>query len=399
MAAEFYGHTPRTPKTERESARHRFSRFAKRMSELSQLEHVAEQHAVPEHASIKGGYVKTYQMGYKDVNEVGQTLDLESVAVKYEMPKGKPKFQHVQQAAPTIIKFEKRRPRTAGIKTAIVLPDVQIGYLRHIDDVNQMDPMHDEIAMDVALQIVADNQPDKIVHIGDLLDLSEMSRWMQHEEFWRTTQPAIDRAHRFLAETEAAGGDGREQTEFVAGNHEKRLREYLAKNARAAYGLRKANSPLAEEPPFTIPWFLRFDELNIKYAGEWPASEVWLTDDLVVRHDPVGKYDYEASVISGHDHQLKRDTFSRRGRYGNRQYTNYSAGCLCRVDDRLDLHSLMRTNVPSDKGFVKDWAQGLVIVTIDERDGTHHAEQVEIRKGKALYRGRSYVAGPKRLLD
>jgi hypothetical protein len=139
------------------------------------------------------------------------------------------------------------------------------------------------------------------------------------------------------------------------------------------------------------------DELGIEYCGEYPGSEKWLARDLVVRHDPQKKLDYDASIIVGHTHKIKRETYSRRTQHGPLRFTNYEIGCLCRLGRNSDRNSLMSTAVPSDRGFISGWAQGVAVIQIDN-DGQHQLDMVEIVNGKALYRGRSYAA-PKELRE
>lgn len=304
-----------------------------------------------------------------------------------------PQWPVMQPARPVTIKptVYRRRQRTG--KTIVVVPDVQVGFYRSIDNVSQLTPIHDDVAIDVALQIITDIQPDQLVHVGDFLDLPEMSRWLQHEEFWRTTQPAIDEGHAILARFESAAGprENRTPTQFIEGNHDRRLREYSLKNARASFHLRPAMATPDSWPDLSVPHLLKFDELGIEYCGAYPGSEYWITPSLVVRHNPESKDAYDASVIAGHSHRISRTTYSRRSHIGAKHWTLFEIGCLCRIDNYADKKALMRTSVPSDRGFIRNWTQGLAVVHVDD-DGQFSVEQIEIHNGKALYRGRAYAS-------
>jgi hypothetical protein len=212
---------------------------------------------------------------------------------------------------------------------------------------------------------------------------------LQHEEFWRTTQPAIDAGHKILAQFEAAAGPGRLPTQFIEGNHDRRVREYSLKNARASFNLRPAMATPEDWPDLSIPHLLKFDALGIEYCGAYPGSEYWITPELVVRHNPENRNAYEGSVIAGHTHRIRRETFSRRTPSGARHHTVYEIGCLCRIDNYADKRSLMRTSVPSDRGFIANWTQGLCIVHVDD-DGHFDVQQISVHDGKALYGGRAY---------
>ena len=89
------------------------------------------------------------------------------------------------------------------MKAAVVLPDPQIGF--RFDPVTRtLDPFHDEKAMDIALQIVQEVQPDKIVNLGDYLDFPQFSKYAQEPLFAHTTQPAIDRGSSLLGSTKSS---------------------------------------------------------------------------------------------------------------------------------------------------------------------------------------------------
>ena len=304
-----------------------------------------------------------------------------------------PAWPLVQPAKPVTIRnpAKARQKARNGLKTVVVLSDFQVGFLRSIEDPAAMVPMHDPRAIAVALQIVEDLGPDQLVYVGDFLDLPEMSRWLQHEEFWRTTQPAIDEGYKILAQFEAAAGPDRAPTKFLSGNHELRLREFILKNARAAFNLRPAQETPESWPDLTVPRLLRFDELGIEYVGEYPGGEFWINPRLVVRHNPEHKAAYDASVIAGHTHHIRRETFTRRTPEGPKAHTLYEIGCLCSLENYSDKRSLLATTVPSNRSFVRDWAQGFAVVYVDS-DQRFSVDQVDIYNGVAFYRGKRYSA-------
>jgi hypothetical protein len=345
------------------------------------------------HVRVRSGYHEGLTKD-EDGNPVVTHLRSKHVSVMLSpaWEKG-PEWPLIQPAKPVIIKNPTRasRAKETALKTIVVLSDIQVGFLRPVDDPASLVPMHDPAAIDVALQIVQDLQPDQIGYVGDFLDLPEMSRWLQHEEFWRTTQPAIDEGYKILAQFEAAAGprENREPTQFLAGNHDRRLREYVVKNARAAYHLRRAQETPETWPDLTIPRLLRFDDFGIEYVGEYPGGEWWVTPKLVVRHNPTGKHDYDASVIAGHSHHIGRESFTRRGPQGSSTNTLWEIGCLCSLENYADRRSLLATRVPSDRGFVKNWCQGFAVVYVDKEEN-FTVDQVEIHGGRAIYRGRQY---------
>jgi hypothetical protein len=113
-----------------------------------------------------------------------------------------PVYPVVQQAKPTVIKPVPSKPRIPDATVTVILPDPQIGFRRLAD--GTMLPMHDEDAMNLCLQMMRYIRPDKVVNLGDFIDLPEWSsKFLVLPEFVLTTQPSIDRAHKFLAEQRA----------------------------------------------------------------------------------------------------------------------------------------------------------------------------------------------------
>src|SRR5690606_7421642 len=143
----------------------------------------------------------------KDADGNAHTVDMHGLDLVPTWADG-PEWPVVQPAAPTVIKPPAKRPKPTGLPVAVVLPDPQIGYRRDVET-GELDPFHDEAALTVALQITADAQPAQVVNLGDLLDLPEWGTYEQEPAFQQTTQPTIDRAHRFLAEQRAAAPDAK----------------------------------------------------------------------------------------------------------------------------------------------------------------------------------------------
>lgn len=367
----------------------------------------------------QGAKVNTYDplTGKRIKQEVVRT-PLKAMQVKFE-PRCAvgPKWQTVDQPPriistfPTILIPPPSLDVPRAYRAAILYSDTQHGFSRPLSDptLSTLVPFHDNRALDIALQISADiaTKADRVkkVHMGDGIDANEMSRWQQHEEFFRTTQPAIDAYYEWLWLTQASTPEPRDeddQTVLIKGNHDRRFRDYIQNNARAAYGIRKAKALPEDWPVFTVENLCRFDELKIKPTREYPAGEVWLHPGnsqyppFVCRHDPKGKGDYDADVAYGHTHTLEHETFSRRGYDAQtetgmqRHFTTYGVGCLCRTEDAVE-DSLMPTRIPSDRAFVKNWAQGFVIVWFD-REGHRQADQVHIKRGRATFHGRTYTS-------
>jgi len=79
--------------------------------------------------------------------------------------------------------------RQGEYQTAVILPDMQIGYFHQHG--GNLEPIHDERAIEVALHIIKASKPAQIVLVGDNLDLCEFGKYRYTPAFARTTQAAI----------------------------------------------------------------------------------------------------------------------------------------------------------------------------------------------------------------
>lgn len=288
--------------------------------------------------------------------------------------------------------------RSEGWNRAVILPDMQIGYYRGKDD--ELEPTHDEAALEVALAIVKDVKPNVIVMVGDNIDAPEFGKYRLTPAFQRTMQAAIDRATTLCAQLRAIATDA--EIVWLAGNHEERIPNYLLDNASAAFGLRRGNTP-DSWPVLSIPYLCRMDETGVDYRAGYPAGQYWINQRLRVIHgDKVASGNSTAhkylatektSVIYGHIHRREWAERTREDWDGAKTVMAASPGCLARIDGvvpstkqgtDLDGRPLRR---------VEDWQQGLGVVTFEQGDGRFVYEQVAIHDGWAQYRGKDYRHG------
>lgn len=337
--------------------------------------------------------VNVWQGFYKDDEGHAHTVDMSGITLHPHWADG-PKWPVVQPAAPTVIRPTKaKRPARGKYRTAVILPDPQIGFRRDLLT-GDLDPFHDETAMDVALQITASLRPDEIVNLGDLLDFAEFSRFEIEPGFALTTQPTIDRSHRFLAEQRAIAPEAR--IRLLEGNHDRRAAKQIIANAKAAFGLRRAECP-DEWPVMSIPYLLRLADLGVEYVEGYPAGIAWINERIACVHGERLKVervvdDERVSIIQGHIHRIERQHKTRRAFHGPRHTLAASPGCLCRIDGA----------VPSTKGSTdsngraimrpEDWQQGLAVVTFLPGDAPFTVELVPIHEGVAIFRGQEFAA-------
>ena len=288
--------------------------------------------------------------------------------------------------------------KATDFQTAVIVPDIQIGFYRGPE--GTLEPTHDEAAMSVALAMITDIKPDEIVLVGDNLDLPEMGKYLTYPTYQQTTQAAIDRASLFCAQLRKAAPDA--DITWLAGNHEERMPKYIATNAMAAYGLKRANQP-ESWPVLSVPFLVRMDEYDIVYKPGYPAADYWLNEKLRIIHGDRVKSNgstahvylnqEKTSVIYGHIHRIETAYKTREDYDGPRTIMAASPGCLARIDGAI----------PSTKGGVdldgrpltrhENWQQGLGVVTYEKKGQAKFTyECIPIYGGWAMRNGKEYAA-------
>lgn len=302
----------------------------------------------------------------------------------------------VIHAKPVEIKVPVRnkKKQVGKWRTAVVLPDPQIGFWRDLYD-GSLTPFHDERALSIALQIVVDEEPDVVVWLGDVCDFASFGRYRQEAGFALTVQPTIDTAHAWIAMTAAVAKDVR----FLEGNHDARLHTAMVDNVQAAAGVRRAKSGPHEWPAMSLPSLLRLDELNVDYIDAYPAGASYLNDGIACVH---GRFHgaramqqnldrEQVSIIQGHTHHKQRAARTRNLRGKPAFAFAYSPGCLARVDGAVPSRNSAVDAFGRPVKSWEDWQQGLAVVRFDDRDRFAY-EDIDILEGWAMHRGQEYVA-------
>lgn len=338
--------------------------------------------------------VSLYQSLTKNDEGEAELHDLTAIQFSPKWAEG-PEWPVIQPGPAVKLPARKPTKTFSGWRNCAVLPDMQIGYYRGVD--GQLHTTHDEQAIKVALDIVKDANPTLVVLVGDNLDLPEMSKYRLTAPYQQTTQATIDRATTLCFEIREAAPEAR--IVWLAGNHEERLPRYLIDNASAAFGLRRGSTP-ESWPVMSVPYLCRLDESNVEYLPGYPASHIWITENLKVIHgDKVAsggstahKYlaTQKVSVIYGHIHRREWAERTRDDHDGPSTILAASPGCLARIDGA----------VPSTKGGVdldgrpirqhEDWQQGLAIIPHDPETNKFCYEQIAIHDGWAMWRGKVY---------
>jgi hypothetical protein len=319
-----------------------------------------------------------------------------------------PQWPVVQPVTPAVIRYGNRpKPLSDGFHRTVLFPDPQIGFWRNLDT-GELIAMHDDEAIAVALNIARAVRPDRIVHLGDFLDLAEFSsKFAVHPEFCYTTQEALYRGHNLIAECRAILGPREEEAEeddllLIAGNHDDRLGLAILQNAKAALRLKRADAPPDAWPAMSIPNYLALDVLDCEYVSGYPAGSVRLADGgksqtpLYAVHErgldvaKVAKTQRQ-SYVQGHAHRVAMHSETYELDDDAIDVEAWSLGSLCRRDGFVPSVK----GSPDDRGTpvkrIESWQQAVGVLTVAP-DGTWNMEAVRIRDGKAFYGGKVYTA-------
>nr|WP_104183769.1 metallophosphoesterase [Mycobacterium avium] len=219
-------------------------------------------------------------------------------------------------------------------------------------------PYDDRKALKALIRYIGDTQPDEVIHIGDLMDFPQPSRWNKGTagEFEGSVFEDCEQAKKRFLEPLREVYDG--PVGVHEGNHDERARTYLAKYAPA----------LAESGAFNIETLLDFDGFGVELLPEFnKIAPGWITTHGhrgqislsriggQTAHNAAIKFD--ASVVMGHTHRQGISSSSRGfGGDVNRILTGVEVGHLMnqKLADYL-------------KGGTGNWQLGFGLLTIEGR--------------------------------
>lgn len=230
-------------------------------------------------------------------------------------------------------------------KRIVVIPDTQIPY-------------DDRKALKALIRFIGDYQPDEVIHIGDLMDFPQPSRWNKGTagEFEGSVFADCEQAKRRFLEPLRNVYSG--PVGVHEGNHDERARTYLAKYAPA----------LAESGAFNIETLLDFNSFGIELLPEFnKIAPGWITT-----HGHRGQISlsrnagstalnaakkFSTSVIMGHTHRM-----------GIGSYTTGYGGDVKSQLTGVEVGHLMNMKLATYlKGGTGNWQQGFAVVTIDSK--------------------------------
>lgn len=251
-------------------------------------------------------------------------------------------------------------------KRIVILPDTQMPY-------------DDRKALKAVIKFIGDYKPDQLIHIGDVADFPQPSRWNKDTagEFEGSVFEDCEQIKRRLLEPIRKVYDG--PFGIHEGNHDERPRTYLQKYAPA----------LAESGAFNIETLLDFNSFGVQLLPEfYKVAPDWMTT-----HGHRGQISlsrmagstalnagkkFLTSVIMGHTH-----------RQGIQSHTFGVGGGINKIITGMEVGHLMNQRVAHYlKGGTGNWQMGFGLLTVD---GQHvKPELVPIHRGKFTVDGHTW---------
>lgn len=322
----------------------------------------------------------------------GTTKKMPMFQCKVSLAKVKPDIENLPPISSIEVKCNVVIPKfpkakKGELKRALIIPDSQNGYLRNFYS-GYLEPFHDRDAWDLSVQIADKMKPDRIIFLGDMLDLPDWSdKFLRTPEMQYTTQPALQELNWWfqrLRKTSPAA-----QMDYLEGNHEARLSKHVIKYSAQMYGLQRVDQ-IQQQPAYSIANLLALDKLGITFHENYPNGEVWINENLIVTHGKVVRQGSgmtvtnvvktaRASEIFGHIHRIETATQTVHSHKGETSYKIVSPGCICRIDGVVPGYSNKN-----------NWQQGLAEVVYEEGNGMFEINIITITKGECIYNGEKY---------
>lgn len=316
---------------------------------------------------VENFIVNQWEMGYKDANEQANSWPLFQVKATLRRIALLPvNFEPIAPIEITIRSRPQAVTTTRGLKRAVILPDMQVGFYR--DPIyGNLVPLHDRRAVDVALQVITDLKPDTVVWLGDDLDLADWStKYISSPSFKQSTQAALVELAWSMGKVRAAVPNA--TLKKLAGNHDERMAKAIISNMEQAYQLRAVDQ-LQESPALSVERLLALDRIGVEYLGPYPQGEFWINDNTRTHHGETvrggsGKTtskvaeDLRSNEVFGHIHRVEIAYKTLWCKDGPKVYFAFSPGTLA---------SILPGRVPGFKSH-QNWQNGFGVMDYDDTD-------------------------------
>jgi predicted phosphodiesterase len=254
---------------------------------------------------------------------------------------------------------------------------------------DEQEPYADRVAEEKVYDWLTHNQPEVIVHLGDLMDLPTISRHKDNPEWSASVQECLNAGYQRLANYRDICKNA--TIIFMLGNHDERLRNELLLRAERMYGIRPADKPgqpnaIEALSPRNL---LHLDELGVEFIdpkGGYAHAQYNLSSQLGVRHgwltgentasktlDRLGH-----SIIVGHTH-AQRITYK----------TVYNIDGIATVLQGIETGTLSQIETGIGYTVAPNWQHGFAGVQVWE-DGSFHADLATLAGGTLRWRDQRF---------
>lgn len=267
---------------------------------------------------------------------------------------------------------------------------------------DQHAPYHDEKLHELFCLWLEDLQPDRGVVLGDLGDFPDISRHMPDPDNHVKAQACLQGAYDILRGYVSSSPNTK--WDYLLGNHDERIRQYMIKNAPLLYPLHQVDTPDGPGADvLAMSHLLRLDELDVHLVepgGTYEYAQIELSSNLAVRHGWVVRQGSGASalktlqttgysVIVGHTHRQSCVYHTVQEIDGTpRVALGVEAGCMCRMDKRTGAQFGPGDHFPNYTVH-PDWQQGFATAQIYD-DGKFKVDLATYVNGVLMWRDLRY---------
>lgn len=252
-------------------------------------------------------------------------------------------------------------------------------------------PYFDQDLHKKSLEMIRASEPDRIIVNGDLVDFPTVGRHRKvTDTCTASANECIQAGGQILVDIRKAAGPDC-QIDFVPGNHDAWLNNYMLDHAEAAYGICQFGEAT---PALSFENLLRFEDIGVNMIGkmaDWGKAVIQITPHLAIFHGgPIDQKaggsalkamkDGQCAWISNHIHRLAvvgMTVWLPNGEH--RIYQGGEAGCMCQMTaDGFPTYM----NKPN-------WQQGFLTVEI-EVSGHYSLDAATYQNGKLMWRGEMF---------
>ena len=339
------------------------------------------------------------------------TSNGERVWVKFPFPKDtgfQDELGPLPQIPPLHITPSRAKPKSRPDKRLFDTTDIQYGFRMRDDGL--MVPTHNPWALDIYLQVVYDQQPDRIIYGGDEADYAELSRFrpdsVQYNAY--TLAESIKGLRAFFGKVRAQSPNSQQTS--IASNHGDRPERFIMNTAPMLGGMiPAAKGNRRGYPANSYPLLVGLEDLDIEYEGGYPANLVKINDRLFTVHGDKSKangstaHEYLRTMDAGmnlmfhhthrHEEAHLRRRFSALGARGAGMMA-FSNGCLSDINGAVPATHAAVSPTGAVQSNRENWINGFGVVDYQEGDRPFRNQFIAIDQDDeghfAYFEGKEY---------